>query len=100
MTKIKKSDKNKGYAIDNIYLNWYKDGTMWSPNHNHQGVHSLVISLGATRNFVLGKKIIEVKNGDAVFFGSAIHGVPKQAEVTEGRISIAVFLIPLSKLII
>lgn len=93
------SQNYKGYIIGDIYLNWYKNGTMWSPNHSHKGVHSLVISLGATRKFVLGKKVINVKNGDAVMFGTAVHGIPKQPEVTEGRISIAAFLVPINKIV-
>lgn len=80
------------YLIAGAYLNHYENGTMWSPNHTHQGLHSLVISTGATRNFVLGKKIVQVENGTAVMFGSANHGVPRMPEVTQGRISIAVFL--------
>ena len=95
ISKIKKSANHKDYLIASTYLNFYKDGSWWSPNHTHEKMHSLVISLGTTRNFVLGKKIIEVKNGDAVIFGSAIHGIPKQPEVKDGRISIAVFLVPL-----
>lgn len=83
------------YKILMTYLNNYENGEMWSPNHTHPKMHSLVISLGATRNFNLNKKIIEVENGDAIMFGSAVHGVPKQPEVKEGRISIAVFLSPI-----
>jgi hypothetical protein len=92
---IAKFNKGINYVIQGVYLNWYKDGNMWSPNHTHTGVHSLVISLGATRNFVLGKKTVPVKDGDAVIFGTALHGIPVQSEVTEDRISIAVFLIPI-----
>ena len=95
LDKVQKNKNHKGYIIGDVYLNWYKDGTMWSPNHSHKGVHSLVISTGVTRQFVLGKKIIDVENGDAVMFGSAIHGIPKQSEIKGGRISIAVFLVPI-----
>jgi len=39
-------------------------------------------------------------NGDAIIFGSAIHGVPKDSNCKAGRISIAVFMIPTPKQII
>lgn len=82
------------YAIHGIYLNYYQDGEMWTPNHSHIGSHQLVISLGGTRTLVVGKKEYKMKNGDAVIFGSAIHGVPKE-ETKEARISIATFMVPL-----
>ena len=83
------------YDIEGIYLNYYEDGSMWTPNHTHPGLHQLVISLGASRTFVLGKKEYTVNNGDVVIFGSAVHGIPKEPEVTEGRISIATFMRPI-----
>ena len=82
------------YDIEGTYLNYYEDGSMWTPNHTHPGLHQLVISLGASRTFVLGKKTYTVNNGDVIIFGSAVHGVPKEPEVTEGRISIATFMRP------
>ena len=87
-----------GYVYLNLgtYINYYEDGNMWCPNHTHPGTHQIVISLGATRNFVLGKKIIDVNNRDVFFFGSAVHGVPKDPKVKEGRISIAVLLKPIA----
>src|SRR6266496_1441330 len=60
--KIEKSKSHKGYIIESVYLNYYENGKMWSPNHTHAGLHSLVISLGATRNFVLGKKVLDFED--------------------------------------
>jgi hypothetical protein len=85
---------NREYKIFGIYLNYYVDGGMWTPNHTHTGTHQLVISLGATRKLTIGKKDIPMNNGDAILFGSVVHGIPKQPEVTEGRISIATFMTP------
>jgi len=31
-------------------------------------------------------------SGDGIIFGTAIHGIPKEPEITEGRISIAIFI--------
>ena len=83
------------YYIDHVYLNYYENGQMWTPNHNHPGTHQLVISLGCERVLELGKKQYKMKNGDAIIFGSSTHGVPKDEECTEGRISIATFMKPL-----
>ena len=80
------------YEIYGTYLNYYQDGNMWTPNHSHPGTSQLIISLGATRTLVLGKKEYQMKNGDAILFGSSVHGVPKDPTVKDGRISIATFM--------
>lgn len=76
-----------------LYLNYYKDGNDWTPNHTHPGTTQIVISLGTTRTFQYGKKDISSQNGDILIFGSGIHGVPKEPEITTGRISIALFYV-------
>lgn len=80
------------YLLLGIYLNYYENGDMWTPNHTHPGTHQLVISLGATRTLFVGKKDYKMENGDAIIFGSSIHGIPKEETVIEGRISIATFM--------
>ncbi len=85
---------NQSYNINFIYLNYYEDGEMWCPNHSHPGTHQLVISLGETRILKVAKKDYSMKSGDAIIFGSAIHGVPK-SDTKNGRISIAVFMDPI-----
>lgn len=81
------------YLLNGIYLNYYENGEMWTPNHSHKGTHQLVISLGQARKLIVGKKEYPMKNGDAILFGSTIHGVPKD-DSTQGRISIATFMTP------
>ena len=76
-----------------LYLNYYKDGNDWTPNHKHPGTTQIVISLGETRTFQYGKKDILSENGDIFIFGSGIHGVAKEPAVKKGRISIALFMI-------
>ncbi len=80
--------------VSHIYLNYYENGEMWCPNHTHPGTHQMVLSLGETRTLVVAKKDYVMKSGDAIIFGSAIHGVPKDTS-TEGRIAIATFMKPL-----
>ncbi len=75
-----------------LYLNYYKNGNDWTPNHTHPGTTQIVISLGETRTFNYGKTTIPSQNGDILVFGSGLHGVPKEPVVTEGRISIALFM--------
>ncbi len=75
-----------------IYLNYYRDGNDYTPLHSHADSKQLVISLGHPRTLSIGKKFIRMKNGSAVIFGSSTHGVPKETEITDGRISIAVFI--------
>ena len=90
MTKI-------SYAINGIYLNYYENGEMWTPNHSHKGSHQLIISLGQTRTLNVAKKKYQMENGSAIMFGSSIHGVPKDNS-KEGRISIATFMTPVEKI--
>jgi hypothetical protein len=85
---------NKRYFIRGIYLNYYKDGSCYTPNHKHEGTHQLVISLGASRTLQIGKKDYKMESGDAIVFGSSIHGVPKDDSQKRGRISIATFMVP------
>lgn len=82
------------YGILGIYLNLYEDGKMYTPNHSHPKQHQIVISLGAERTLKVGTKSFKMKNGSAIIFGASIHGVPKEPEVTKGRISIATFMVP------
>ncbi|CAH6419439.1 Hypothetical protein POVN_LOCUS728 [uncultured virus] len=75
-----------------MYINNYRNGNDWTPNHAHQGGVQVVISLGpAARTLWVGKKAYTMGNGDVIVFGSSIHGIPKEPLITEGRISIATF---------
>lgn len=83
------------YQILGIYLNYYKDGTHYTPSHSHKGMTQLVISLGTSRTLKVGAKDYRLNNGDAIIFGSSAHSIP-QENTNEGRISIATFMQPLS----
>jgi uncharacterized protein YjlB len=85
---------NKKYFILGLYLNFYENGEMWTPNHSHSGTHQLVVSLGQKRTLQVGKKNYEMTNGSAIIFGSSTHGVPKDDSV-DSRISIATFMVPI-----
>ncbi len=90
---LTKFDLTTNYIIGGVYINYYKDGQMWTPNHSHPKMHQLVISLGATRTLMINKTSYQMNNGSAIMFGSSVHGVPKE-NILDGRISIAVFMIP------
>jgi len=85
-----------GYTLDGIYLNYYRNGNDWTPSHSHPGQRQIVISLGATRKLIVGKKTYPQANGYVIIFGSSSHEVPKELEIKEGRISIALFFTPTS----
>lgn len=89
------SGKNKidKLLITNIYLNYYKDGTYWTPNHTHPGTAQIIISLGAGRTLNVAKKSYRMSNGDVAIFGSSVHGVPKEGGEVGPRISIAIFAV-------
>ena len=75
-----------------IYLNYYRDGNDFTPSHTHKNTKQLIISLGETRKLDVGSKTYDMNNGDVIVFGSSAHGIKKEPEVKEGRISIAVFI--------
>lgn len=89
LDQVLKASGLKNLMIFGLYLNWYKDGSMWTPNHSHGKMKQIVISLGATRTLNVGKKSYPMNNGDVIMFGSITHVVPKEPLIREGRISIA-----------
>ena len=82
------------YCVTGIYLNYYETGEMYTPNHSHKGTHQLIVSLGGKRTLAIGKRKFPMENGDAIIFGASTHGVPKEPNIQEGRISIATFMVP------
>ena len=83
--------EEKSFGIGGIYLNWYRDGNDYTPSHSHETCQ-LIISLGSTRTLRVGNRDIPSGHGDVIVFGRSLHGVPKEPDVSDGRISIAVFL--------
>ena len=82
------------YVIFGVYLNYYRDGDDYTPQHKHDETTQLVISLNepdGNRELTVGKTKYNLNNGDAIIFGGSIHGVPKQPG-RKGRISIATFM--------
>jgi hypothetical protein len=77
-------------VILGCYLNYYRNGNDWTPNHSHKGSVQIIISLGGERNLIIGKKTYPMKNGNVAIFGSAVHGISK-TEKADPRISIALF---------
>jgi uncharacterized cupin superfamily protein len=75
-----------------IYLNYYRNGQDYMPNHSHKDTKQLVISLGVTRILEVGKKKYLMSNGDIIVFDSSTHGVAKHQGLNEGRISISCFI--------
>ena len=92
------SSLESDYFVLGIYLNYYENGEMYTPNHSHPGTQQLILSLGATRTLNVGKKSFNMSNGSAILFGSAVHGVKKE-KVNDGRISIATFMVPRNTLL-
>jgi hypothetical protein len=76
------------------YINYYRDGNDWAPSHSHPKQVQMIISLGTTRNLIVGTKTYILNSGDMIIFGSSTHQVHVEPEVTEGRISIATFMVP------
>lgn len=97
LAQLKSKNPNiPDYTILGVYLNFYRDGKDFTPNHKHDKpipTDQLVISLGTTRTLMVGKTNYQTGNGDLILFGTEMHGVPKQPEITEGRISIATFMV-------
>lgn len=86
---------DRKYQILGIYLNYYKDETMYTPSHSHK-THQLVLSLGETRTLIVGSKQYMMEHNSCILFGKSSHKVPKELEKKKkGRISIATFMLPI-----
>lgn len=85
-------NKVENYKYYGVYLNYYRNGEDFCPNHSHKDTKQLVLSFGTSRTLTVGSKNYDMKSGDGILFGSSIHGIPKQPEITNGRISIAIFI--------
>ena len=79
-------------TVTGVYMNHYRNGHDWCPRHSHPDTVQMIISLGATRTLTVGTKNYKMSDGDVIIFGASLHGIVPEPEVTEGRISIAVFL--------
>lgn len=69
--------------LHGCYLNYYKDGTFYTPNHSHPGTVQMVLSFsepGGERTLKVGKKDYLMQNGSGIVLGSSSHGVPKEGE--------------------
>ena len=73
------------------YMNFYVNGNSYAPIHSHPGLVQVIISFGTTRKLQIGKKTYLSGNGDVFVFGSSPHGIIKEPDVKDGRISIALF---------
>lgn len=91
VTSLSKIEGN--FSLLGTYINYYRNGNDFAPMHSHTGQVQLIISLGATRKLIIGKKIFEMKSGDAIIFGGSQHEVPVEPEIENGRISIATFML-------
>ena len=82
------------YVIFGLYLNYYRNGTDYTPSHRHKDTVQLVISLNepdGERSLTLDKVQYPLKNGDAIIFGDQSHGIPKVSNCG-ARISLATFM--------
>lgn len=84
-------DYKDGRELRSMYLNLYRDGEDFTPNHSHPKQRQIIISFGATRTLLVGKKEYKVEDGDVVVFGGSVHGVPKERQIKEARFSLALF---------
>lgn len=76
------------------YLNYYKDGSYYTPNHTHPGTVQMVLSFNerdGERKLKVGTKDYLLENGSGIVFGGSSHGIAKE-ENRNGRISIATFM--------
>jgi hypothetical protein len=73
--------------------NWYPDGKTSIAPHNHD-FWSAILSFGESRVFMLDGQPLMLGDGDLLVFGTQRHSVPKMPEVSEGRVSVAVFWYP------
>lgn len=96
ITSLKHDYVKNIHQIAGVYLNYQRNGNEYTPMHSHKGSLQIVLSLGATRDFIVGQTTYSMKSGDVLIFGASAHGVPPQPEIIGSRISIATFAIPIN----
>lgn len=85
------------YTTLGAYINYYRHGLEWAPSHSHPQQIQLILSLGATRDLIVGGRTYHLSSGDVIVFGGSTHEVPLQPDVMAGRISVATFIVPVSQ---
>jgi hypothetical protein len=85
------------YTTLGAYINYYRHGLEWAPSHSHPRQIQLILSLGATRDLIVGSRTYQLSSGDVIVFGGSTHEVPIRPEVSKGRISLATFIVPVSQ---
>jgi hypothetical protein len=95
LEKVLSKIKFNSCVILGEYINYYLHGDHYTPNHSHPKMIQVIISLGTTRTLNIGKKEYKSSNSDVFIFGSSIHGIKKEPEIKDGRISIALFCSPM-----
>jgi len=76
-----------------LLCNWYPDGNTNIAPHQHD-FWSAIISFGASRVFSLDNEPLLLNEGDLLVFGTQKHSVPRMPDVSDGRISVAIFWYP------
>lgn len=81
--------------VEGIYLNYYRDGKDYCPNHKHNDSKQMILSLGAVRklNIRINEKMehFQLQSGSVLFFGDQEHGMTSQQSINESRISVVLF---------
>ena len=82
------------FVIFGLYLNYYRDGNDYTPEHRHKDTTQLVISLcepDGDRQLTVNSSTYMMGNGDIIIFDDQKHGIPKMSN-RKGRISLATFM--------
>ena len=104
--ELYRQQTGKSVHFNTCLANFYEDGTQrigWHTDREEIGRSTPIasVSLGATRTFLLRHKLngmsnrasVEMESGSVIFMENVcqeqyLHSVPKQADVTEGRINL------------
>lgn len=76
-----------------VLLNRYDSGEASIATHRHD-FWSVLLSLGGERVFLLDERPILLRAGDLLVMGTQKHGVPRQPDRQDTRVSVALFFEP------
>lgn len=79
-----------------LFICYYKDGNDSCPIHKHN-CEQITLSFGESRIIIVNNKKILLKHGDVLYLKGQKHGIPKDENIKNPRISFNLFFVAINE---